>query len=256
MSAIRTIIIDDEPAAVRVLELLLHKIPDAEVEVIGATNDPLEGRDLIVRLQPDLVFLDIEMPNLSGIELVRSLPDPDFHVVFVTAYDTYALEALRLSALDYLLKPVDRNQVGHVVRRVQADRYRKQSQIIERLEFLEKQLAQRPAGQPKIAVGMAEGILFLPVGEILYGEAQGSYTRIHMRDGQTHLASKSLGHFEEYLRPYRFFRIHHHFLINLDRVRSFQRTDGGSVVMEDGRPLDVAARRYREFLEVIRERMI
>jgi two-component system LytT family response regulator len=253
---IRTLIIDDEPAAVGVLEILLRDIPEGDVEIIGSCTDPRQGRDMIIERRPDLVFVDVEMPGMSGIELLRSIPDPQFGVVFVTAHDAYALEAFRLSAIDYLLKPIDRPAVGRAMTRIRSDYLRREHRLAERLAQLEYQLAHHPSERPKIAVSMSDRITFLPVADILYCEAQGAYTTIVMGDGNHCLASKSLGAFEVYLRPHGFFRIHHHALINLGRIKSFQRGDGGYVVMENDHRLIVASRRQRDFLRAISDRVI
>lgn len=254
---IRAIIIDDEPSAVNVLSMLLNKKCREVVEVIATSNSPLEGKKLIESLSPDLVFLDIEMPGMTGIELLRSFTNPVFRVVFVTAYDAYAVEAFRLSAIDYLLKPVEAEDVVRVVQKVKRDIDKDQNTIGAQLLHLEELLTQNAfSSEYKIGIAMADKIVFVNTADIIYCEASGSYTNVYLHDGKKMVASKSLGDFELQLAPHKFFRIHHSFLINLDRVKEFQRHDGGYVIMENGKHLEVSQRKRKDFLEAIHDMVI
>ena len=254
---LRTIIIDDEPSAVNVLSLLLKKKCKEDVEIIATSASPAEGRELIERHSPDLVFLDIEMPGMTGIDLLRSFPNPTFQVVFVTAYDAYAVEAFRLSAVDYLLKPVEADDIVNTVQKIKAAIQKNEHNISSRLQQLEKLLLQKSASaDTKIGIGMADKIVFVNIHDILYCEAQGAYTYVYTRDNTKMLASKSLGDFETQLAGHKFFRIHHHYLINLDQVKEFQRHDGGYVIMENNTQLEVSQRRRKEFIEAIQDIMI
>jgi len=251
---IRTIIIDDEPSAINVLTLLLKKKCKDEVEIIAMTESPVEGKNLIEQLNPDLVFLDIEMPGMTGIDLLRSIVDPSFHVVFVTAYDAYAVEAFKLSAIDYLLKPVEASDVVGAVQKVKADIQHSQNSLHSRLQKLEELLMHKSSlTDMKIGIGMMDKIIFVPIAEILYCEAEGAYTHVHLQDGRKMMASKSLGDFEIQLKNHRFFRIHHHYLINLSHIKEFQRHDGGYVLMENNNRLEVSQRKRKDFLEAIED---
>ena len=254
---IRTIIIDDEPSAVNVLALILKKKCKDDIEIIATSESPVEGRALIEKLHPDLVFLDIEMPGMSGIDLLRSFKDPNFHVVFVTAYDAYAVEAFRLSAVYYLLKPVESDDVVHAVEKIKKDNENNQDQLSSRLQKLEQLLMSNSiVPDTRIAIGMADKIVFVQIPDILYCEAQGAYTNVILRDGRKMMASKSLGDFESQLMQHKFFRIHHHFLINLNRVNEFQRQDGGYVIMENQAQLEVSQRKRRDFLNAIQDLLV
>lgn len=254
---IRTIIVDDEPSAVSVLSLLLKKKCKEDVEIVATSGSPLEGKDLIEKLSPDLVFLDIEMPGMTGIDLLRSFTNPTFRVIFVTAYDAYAVEAFRLSAVDYLLKPVEADDIVNAIQKIKADILKNENSLSARIEKLEKLLLQNNSNlETKIGIGMANKIVFVNIPDIFYCEAQGAYTEVHLKDGKKMVASKSLGDFEAQLAGHKFFRIHHHFLINLSHVREFQRQDGGYVIMENNQQLDVSQRKRKEFLEAIQDRMI
>ncbi|MEP6793611.1 MAG: LytTR family DNA-binding domain-containing protein [Saprospiraceae bacterium] len=251
---IRTIIIDDEPSAVNVLSMLLKKKCSEDVEIIATSKSPQEGRSLIEKLSPDLVFLDIEMPGMTGIDLLRSFPKPTFQFVFVTAYDAYAVEAFRLSAVDYLLKPVEADDVVRAVQKVKRDMLEHQDNISNRLQQLEKILAQKnPALETRIGIGMSDKIVFIQIPDILYCEAQGAYTNVYLKDDKKMFASKSLGEFETQLAGQRFLRIHHHFLINLNHVKEFQRHDGGYVIMDNNKHLEVSQRKRKEFLDAIQD---
>lgn len=254
---IRTLIIDDEPSAIHVLSLLLNKKCKADIEIIGTSESPQVGRDMIEQLSPDLVFLDIEMPGMTGIDLLRSFHKPNFQVVFVTAYDAYAVEAFKLSAVDYLLKPVEADDVVNAVEKIKTDLSFHRNSFSERLLQLEQILLKKtPSLETKIGIGMADKIIFVDIPDILYCEAQGAYTTIFMKDDKKMMASRSLGDFETQLAGHKFFRIHHHYLINLDHVKEFQRRDGGYVIMDNNKQLDVSQRKRKDFLDAVQDRIL
>lgn len=251
---IRTIIIDNEPSAVNVLDMLLKKKFKDEIEVIATSNSPFEGKKLIENLSPDLVFLDIEMPGMTGIDLLHSFTNPTFRVVFVTAYDAYAVEAFRLSAIDYLLKPVDGDDIIKAVQKIKKDIDKNQNTIGVQLLHLEELLKQNTSSsESKIGIGMADKIVFVNINDIMYCEASGSYTNVCFFDGKKIVTSKSLCDFELQLADHNFFRIHHSSLINLNRVKEFQRHDGGYVIMENGKRLEVSQRKHKDFLDAIHD---
>lgn len=249
---IRTIIIDDEPSSVNVLSLLLAKRCKNDIEIVASTNSPYLGRQLIEKHNPDLVFLDIEMPGLSGIDLLRGFNDPQFRVVFITAYDGYAIDAFRLSAIDYLLKPIEGDDISRVIDKVRRDISKNENQLYAQFQALEKILSSNRLGsEPKIAVAMADKIVFMNVNEIIYCEAHGAYTSLYLLSGKKVVASKSLGEFEDQLHDHNFFRIHHSYLISLNRVKEFQRLDGGYVMLENDKKLEVSQRKRKDFLQAI-----
>jgi two-component system LytT family response regulator len=251
---IRTIIIDDEPSSVNVLSLLLKKHCKDNVQIVATTNSPHLGKSLIEEHQPDLIFLDIEMPGMSGIDLLRSFSEPNFRFVFITAFDAYAVEAFRLSAVDYLLKPVEGDDIVRVIEKIKKDIRKNENTINIQLQNLEKLLQQNhSASESKIGIGMADKIVFINISEILYCEAQGAYTNVHIQNGEKIVASKSIGEFELQLSSQKFFRIHHSTLINLNHVKEFQRFDGGYVVMENNTKLEVSQRKRKDFLDAIND---
>jgi len=249
---IRAIIIDDENSAINVLSMLLKKKCKDDVEVVATSNSPIEGKALIEQHKPDLVFLGIEMPGMTGIDLIRNIPNPNFHVVFVTAYDAYAVEAFELSAIDYLLKPIGVDKVERVVNKIKENIRKAQSHMNEQLKQLEKILKINTNGnENKIGVGMADKIVFVNIPDILYCEAQGNYTNVVLYDGKKIVASKTLGDFENQFAGKNFFRIHHSYLINMNRVKEFQRYEGGYVMMENNIKLEVSQRKRKDFLDAI-----
>lgn len=249
---IRTIIIDDEPSAINVLVLLLKKKWKDEVEIVGTSDSPYEGKLLIENQNPDLVFLDIEMPGMSGINLIRSIPDPDFYVVFVTAYDAYAIDAFELCAIDYLLKPASTEKIGRVIEKVKKASHQTQNFLSAHLQKLESLLKQNQGnGEKKIALGMSDKIIFTDINDILYCEARGPYTNVYLQNGKNIVTSKTLGDFESQLVNHNFFRIHHSYLINLNRVKEFQRHDGGYVMIERDIRLEVSTRKRKDFLDAM-----
>lgn len=251
---IRTIIIDDEPSAVSVLTTLLQKNCKDDIELLATSNDPVEGRSLIEQLHPDLVFMDIEMPGMTGVDLVKSFKSPTFRVVFVTAYDAYALEAFRVSAVDYLLKPIGSEDVIKVVQKIKVDVRDELGKLSLQLQHLDKLLNNHSdSPDQKIGIAMSDKIVFISFSNIIYCEASGPYTHVYLTDGQKLVSSKALGEFEAQLSANRFFRIHHHYLINLNKVKEFQRHDGGYVIMENNKELEVSQRKRKDFLDAIQD---
>ncbi len=249
---IKAIIIDDEPWAIDVLTILLKKKCSQDVQVLATSNSPKMGITLIEKHQPDLVFLDIEMPGMTGIDLVRSFSNPTFRVVFITAFDAYAVEAFRLSAMDYLLKPVEADDIVRVVEKIKNDMRRNENTTNLQLQNLEKLFAQNNvSAESKIGIGMADKIVFVNIADIFYCKAEGAYTHVFFADEKKIVASKSLGEFEHQLTHHKFFRIHHSTLINLQHVKEFQRFDGGYVIMDNTVKLEVSHRKRNDFLDAI-----
>lgn len=254
---IRTIIIDDEPSAINVLSLILKKKCDNTVQIIATSNSPQLGRNLIEELQPDLVFLDVEMPGLSGIDLVQSFHKPTFRVVFITAFDAYAIEAFRVNAIDYLLKPVESDDIVRIIEKIINDTRKNEYVMDVQFQNLQKLLLRHSIdAEARIGIAMSDKIIFVRIHEIIYCEAQGAYTNVHLKEGKKILASKPLGDFEAQLSSHKFFRIHHSTLINLNCIKEFQRNNGGYVVMQNDAKLEVSHRKRKDFLDAIDDLVI
>jgi two-component system, LytTR family, response regulator len=239
------------------LTTLLYKHCKDDIELLATSNDPAEGKSLIEQLHPDLVFMDVEMPGMTGVDLVKSFKALSFRVVFVTAYDAYAVEAFRVSAVDYLLKPVGSEDVIKVVQKIKADVRNELGKLSLQLQHLDKLLNNHnDSSDQKIGIAMSDKIVFINFSDIVYCEASGPYTHVYLADGQKLVSSKSLGEFEAQLRVNKFFRIHHHYLINLNKVKEFQRHDGGYVIMENNKELEVSQRKRKDFLDAIQDKVV
>ena len=252
----RALLLDDEaPAQSVLLHLLAAYCP--EVTVVAHADDSVLGLELIRAHRPDLLFLDIEMPRLNGFEVLRALgPDADrLHVVVVTAYNQYAIRAIRFAALDYLLKPVDPDELTAAVARAAE---------LTRAGRLPVEPAGRYAALPapgglsarptRLSLPTAEGLLVVPVMDVQCCEATGSYTLIYLRDRpQPVVVTRLLKEYDNLLTRagYPFFRVHNSWLINLAEVRRYIRGDGGIVELNNGQQIDVAKRRKEEFLAAL-----
>jgi two-component system LytT family response regulator len=246
---LKAIIIDDEwKGRVALRQKLLDYCLD--VEIVGEASDGEEGIALIRAKHPDIVFLDIEMPRMDGFDMLRSLENKNFHLVFTTAYDQYAIKAIKFAAFDYLLKPVDIEELRSCVDRI---RQSANSQTSQKLGVLEENLALGMAGPVlhKIAIPTLDGLLFFDIDDIIHLEAQSNYTAIHFTQHQRLLASRTLKEFEELLPPESFFRAHHSHIIHLKYIKRYIRGDGGQIEMQNGNIVDLARRKKEEFLRLI-----
>ena len=238
------IIIDDEIHCIKTLSGLLNaNFP--EVNIIATGNESKRAFDLIQLNKPDFIFLDIEMPFLNGFDLLAKFEKLFFEVIFTTAYDSYALKAIKFSALDYLLKPVDKEELATVIEKIKS----KQNPISSTQVKMATTVHSRQLPDT-IALPTAEGLTFASLNDIVYCTADGSYTRMYMKDYTESLLSKTLGDVDEILSEYNFFRIHHSALINLKQVKKYIRGDGGEVIMSNGQSLQVARTRKADFLNV------
>lgn len=245
--SIRAVIVDDEARARRILEALLTEYCP-KVTVVGHAGSVPEAVKVIYAQQPDLVFLDIEMPGELGFALFDYFHEPTFQVVFVTAYQHYAIQAFKVSALDYLLKPLEIEQLARAVDkvRIKAD-WALQNEKIQALRLnLNEQRQLR-----RLALPVAEGVLFLDVENIFYLKAEGSYTYVVTEKNKV-LVSKKLGEFDEIEQHPDFFRSHRSYLVNLQHLDRFVKGDGGYLVMRNGDSVELSRYKKEEFLEVVK----
>ncbi|MEO6819455.1 MAG: LytTR family DNA-binding domain-containing protein [Ginsengibacter sp.] len=245
---IRTIIIEDEPVSQEMLTLMLKRHP-ADITIIDTCSNPSDGIESITKHQPDLVFLDIQMPKMNGFEMLKKISIINFEVIFTTAYDQYAINAIKVSALDYLLKPVDDEDLTIAIEKCKERMQERKPQ--QRFEHLFNNLTNKNPLDKTIALGASDGISFVKMSDILRVEANGRYAKFHLLDKQTILVSKTLGDFEEILSANQFFRVHDSAIINLNHVKKYTRGDGGTVLLSDGTELDVARRRKDDFIKLI-----
>ena len=243
---LKAILIDDDQSNLSSLNGKLAK-HCPQVEVIAKCDNGREGIRIIEEFKPDIVFLDIEMPVMNGFVMLQQLTYKDFELIFVTAYDHYAIQAIRYSALDYLVKPVEIDDLIAAVAKAAANRKNRSSHL--QLELLLEQLHKK---QPRrLTIPTTDGLRFIDLSDIIYLEASNSYTNIYLSNDQKFLVCRTLKDFEEILPRENFLRIHHATIINKEHVEKYIRGDGGQVVMRNGNVLDVSKRKKSEFLQAI-----
>ena len=235
-SSIRTIIVDDEKHCVEILEYELRAFPD--IEIIEKCADGREAITAIKMHKPDLVFLDIDMPFMNGFEVIRSLDEIDFEVIFVTAFDQFALKAFRYSALDYLLKPVDEEELKEAMAKVN---HKNKSTIHQaQVDLLLNSLSDKMPKNSKLILPTQEGLEFVHLDDIIRCQAESNYTHVYLEDGRHLMMAKTLKDVEKLLEDSRFFRTHQSHLIHLDKIKRYARGEGGYIVMNDDSIVNVA----------------
>jgi two-component system LytT family response regulator len=247
MEKIRVILIDDELNSLQNLQNKLEGFcPD--VSIVAVSQNPEEGIMLIKQFQPDVVFLDIEMPRMSGFRMLEELGEYDFDIIFTTAYNHYSIDAIRISAFDYLIKPIGIEELQQAVERLSKSL---QKQTKEKIDILKKSLSDQRSQEDKIAISTSEGIDFIPIKNIMHIESKSNYSKIFMIENKSITVTKILKDFEEMLSPYNFYRIHNSHLINLNFIQKYIRSQGGHVMLQDGTLIDVSRRKKEEFLKMI-----
>ena len=247
MEKIKAILIDDELNSLQNLQQKLEGFcPD--VTIVAITQKPEEGILLIRQHQPDVVFLDIEMPRMSGFRMLEELGEYDFDIIFTTAYNHYSIDAIRISAFDYLVKPIGIEDLQQAVERLSKSLNR---QTKEKIDILKKSLSDNKSQEDKIAISTSEGIEFIPIKNIVHVESKSNYSKIFLTDNKSIMVTKILKDFEEMLVPYNFYRVHNSHLINLNYIHKYLRSQGGHVQLQDGTLIDISRRKKEEFLKMI-----
>jgi two-component system LytT family response regulator len=241
----KAVVIDDEKDSREILANYLKKYcPD--VSVCGYGESVATGLEAIKRHQPDVVFLDIEMPYGNGFDLLEKCSDFTFETIFVTAFDNYAIQALNQSAAYYLLKPIDIDELLKAVEKIKAEReserYTQHAKVL--LDNINNE------AQQKIMLPTMEGFEIVSISSILYCEAVDNFTRFFFENGPSLLICRTLKYFEDILRPHRFFRIHRSYVINPAYVIRYSKGKGGFVTMKNNQELEVSANKKKEFLEL------
>lgn len=245
---LKAILVDDEKNCLTSLEYDI-RTHCPQVEIIDICQGGKEALISINKNQPDLVFLDIDMPYINGFEMLEMIPTIEFATIFTTAYDKYALQAFKISAVDYLLKPVNKDELIKAVEKVQAQYFQKNSQknidiLIEQMQAIETDSVK------KIAFPTFEGIEFVSLKDINYCKSDNNYTYVYMLDGSHLLISKTLRHVEEILCDYQFFRVHNTYIVNLDYIKKFVKGDGGYLLMQDGQHISVSRSKKSELMKL------
>ena len=242
------IIIDDETSSRNSLkQKLAHHC--TEIEIIGECENGEAGIKMLSNKNPDIVFLDVEMPRMNGFTMLQQLPHKNFEVIFITAYDHYAIKAIKFSALDYLVKPVAIEDLKAAIEKVAQKR--KQSKGNERLELLLENLMTDKKELQRIAIPSMEGLQFVETGHIIYLEANSNYTCFYLTNNTKITVAKTLKDFEELLPTSVFMRIHHSYIINKNLVKKYIKGEGGQVQMINDTVLDVARRKKEEFMKAM-----
>jgi two-component system LytT family response regulator len=247
---LKSVIVDDESKSGESLKILIEDFCD-DVEVSAICKSVDEAIIAVRQFQPDVVFLDIQMQRETGFDLLEKLPEIHFEVVFTTAHSEYAIKAFKFSAIDYLLKPIDLEELKASLEKV---RKKVGQGIGARLQQLMRNLRETSGENFKLALPTTDGLFFVKVSSIVYCEASSNYTEIITDDGRKHLVSRTLKEYDDMLSEYNFYRIHNSYLINLNAVKKYIRGEGGSVIMTTGQSLDVSKRKKEGFLARIAKR--
>ena len=245
MTKIKTILVDDEPRGLTSLQKLLQ-LNCEEVDIIGSYDNAVEAKEKITTLKPQLVFLDIAMPETNGFELLKSLATIDFEIIFVTAHDSYMTQAFHYSAVDYLLKPVADELLAEAVQR--ATKRIEEKKDGPHIETLLHNIHQKGVPQKmKLCIPSLKGFQVVEIPDIIYCEASSNYTNFHFKSRSLICASKPIHEYEELLTSNGFARVHKSFLVNLEHVKEYIRGEGGSVLLSNGQEVEVS-RRKKDFL--------
>ncbi|MCR9286263.1 MAG: response regulator transcription factor [Bacteroidetes bacterium] len=239
------IIIEDEPRSRNVLRQLLAEYCPS-IEISGEAGHVMAGVELIRSHQPNIVFLDIELPQKNGFALFDYFPNPEFSVIFTTAYDQYAVQAFRMSAIDYLLKPIDPLELQEAVNRVKKEGALKQSN--QHIQVMKENLKSE---SKKLGLPSSNGLVFVTLKEIIRCEASRNYSLFYLSSGEKIIVSKPLKMFSDLLEEFSFFRINRSHLINLSFIKSYTRTKQGEITMDDGAILSLSDKRKEAFLEIV-----
>ncbi len=247
---LKAIIIEDEPKAAQLLELMLIAV-DPSTVVVDICYDLPSGVRSIKKLKPDIIFLDIEMPGYSGLRLLEFFDkdEVNFGIVFTTAFNNYAIKAFELSAIDYLLKPLQEDKLLESINKFRKRNVLSQPQQIAALKHNLQSTENR-----KIAIPVANGLEIIKVHDLVYFEAEGSYTKIHIRQQQPILVSKKLKYFEDLLlEDPMFIRCHRSYMVNLQSIKKFVKSDGGNLILEDGKVLPISVEKVEEIVTALNQ---
>ena len=242
MTKLRTILVDDEPDCVNLLKFELQQ-HCPQIEIVGTFSSSTKALNEIDLLYPDLVFLDIEIPVMNGFELLEKLMPINFNIIFVTAYNQFAIKAFRFSALDYLVKPFDINDLVEAVAKAE----KQQQPSTTQLEKLQREI--KGAAITKIAIPGQNGVTFIEINDIVFAEASSNYTKLVLLNKQQHIISKTLKDVQDVLEQQHFLRIHRQYIINLNHVKQFFRGDNMYVVMDNGENIPVARSQKDKLVE-------
>ena len=248
---LRTVIIDDEINSRESLHTLLDKYCTG-VEVVATASGVEEGVRIIGEADPDLVMLDIQMQDGTGFDLLKQIDNPKFQLIFTTAHDEYAIKAFKFSAIDYLLKPIELEELEGAVERAKSIQSKKQDH--DSREPLIKNLLAYDSANPRITISTEHALEILAVKDIVRLESDGNYTHFYLSDGRKIIASKHLKHYDEMMLGPGFMRVHKSHIINLEFVTRYMKAEGGSIQLSTGDEVPLSRRRKDVFLEIYSRR--
>ena len=245
MERMTAVIVDDEEHCRSALSgMLARKFP--EIDLRDMATNVTDGLALVKRVRPQLLFLDVEMGEQTGFDLLAQLGEEKPHIIFTTAHEGYAVKAIRFSAIDYLLKPVDGDELRSSVDKALAKQGQPQDQV--QIATLLRNLT-KPAADRRLALPVADGLELVSVDEIVFCESESNYTTVHLKDRKRLVISRTLKEFEDLLEGDSFIRVHHSHLINVRYVRKYIRGEGGEVIMADGTNVAVSRRKKQELMD-------
>lgn len=245
---ILAVLVDDEQGNRENLQRMIGQYCP-EVEIAAVCSSVTEAQKVLTETTPDILFLDIRLGSNTGFSLLESLPEISFEVIFVTAYDSYAIQAIRFSALDYLLKPINPAELVNAVDKATGIIRRKQEN--KRMQNLLSN-ARIQDKHKKIALSVADKIEFVEINSVIRCESESNYTTFYLKTGEKLVVSKTLKEFDELLTPYHFLRVHQSHLINLEEIKSFIKSDGGYIRMKDGSSIPISRQRRNYVMEVLK----
>jgi two-component system LytT family response regulator len=244
---LNTVLIEDSDDAAEKLTFLLTRYCADKINLLQHTSSGAEGIEAIRTHRPELVFLDIELGDMTAFEMLERIDPVDFQVIFTTSFDHYAIKAIRYSAVDYLQKPVGREELLAAIQRAENNPMRLAR---EQINQMTQQVHAKTQLPDKIALTTTDGLVFKKIADIIRCESERMYTNVIMSNHEKIVVSKPMGQLEDILHVHDFFRVHNSHLINMRHIRQFVRTDGGYVVMEDGASVSVARNRKEDFLDM------
>jgi two-component system, LytTR family, response regulator len=242
---IRAIIVDDEAYSCETLATLLERYC-SEVLVVDICTSGAAALKSIHKYSPDLLFLDIEMPHMNGFELLQQLNEFNFQLIFTTSYDQYAIKAIRFSALDYLLKPIDRNELKAAIQKLTQ---KMEQPLPQQLSILMQKITGAGHSIQKIALPTMEGLQMVIINSIIHCASDSNYTNIHLKGGKKITVSKTLKDIEEMLEDHSFLRVHHSHLVNTNEIERYIKGEGGYLILSDGSSVDVSRSRKETLLQ-------
>jgi two-component system, LytTR family, response regulator len=248
----KALVIDnEEPVRTALVQLIAAFCP--EIDLIETATSVKTGIEKIKSCQPDILFLDIELGDGTGFDILTKIPSPQCQLIFTTAYDRYAIQAFQCSALDYLLKPIDPELLQKSVQR--AVQNIRSGDLHIQLQVLMQQLSTKKETDKKIVLKDSNSTYFLKIDDILFCQAEGTYTKFYVHQSEPILISKNLKEYETILEPLGFLRVHHSYLVNMDKIKLFDKKDGGYLIVEGNHSIPVSQRKKDFVLKLLETQM-